>query len=207
MYLCPKQLFIDANALYERFKTKNIDSLTDEDKKEYYVLLRHLYDYTKNYLTTYKMAKYILRLTNFEHVSKILYLSGSISPDYLRCVTLHGFKKIFGANCHDFPRIPHIYKSHNVPNNCLYGNGFTYSRLLDNSTHNDYLDYRIEEDIKNKYYDIVIYGSFHKGMPFYDLVGNVYKPNEIILLCGEDIHACCYNDALTSGHNIFVREL
>jgi hypothetical protein len=182
-----------------------MDSLTDTDRNEYYALLRQLYDYTKNYLTTYKMAKYILRMTQFEHVSKILYLSGSTSPDYLRCVTLHGFKKIFGMNCHDFPKISHIYKSHNGSD--LYGNGFTYSRLLDDSTHNDRLDTSIEEDIKKKYYDIVIYGSYHRGMPFYDLVSNVYKPNEIILLCGEDIHAACYHNALQYGHSIFVREL
>ena len=41
------------------------------------------------------------------------------------------------------------------------------------------------EDIKNKKYEIVIYGSYHRGMPYYDLV------NEIILLCGEDIHWWC----------------
>jgi hypothetical protein len=205
MHLCPKDLFIEAKVLYNRFKFKNIDSLTDDDKNKYYALLRQLYDYTKNHLTTYKMAKYILRMTQFQHVSKILYLSGSTSPDYLRCLTLHGFKKIFGMNCHDFPKIPHIYKSHS--DNDLYGNGFTYSRLLDNSTHNEILDNRIEEDITNKYYDIVIYGSFHRGMPFYDLISSVYKPNEIILLCGEDIHESCYNNSLKHGHNIFVREL
>ena len=207
MHLCPKHLFIEANALYERFKSKNIDSLTDKDRNEYYALLRHLYDYTKNNLTTYKMAKYILQKTGFENVSRILYLSGSTYPDYLRCVTLHGFKKIYGANCHDYPKIPHMYKSHNVDDKDLYGMGFTYSSLLDNSTHNDSLDNSIEEDIKNKYYDIVIYGSFHRGLPHYDLVRNVYKPNEIILLCGEDIHACCYTQALTCGYNMFVREL
>jgi hypothetical protein len=207
MHLCPKQLFLEANALYNQFKIKNIDSLTDDDKNKYYALLRQLYDYTKNHLTTYKMAKYILRMTRYENVSKILYLSGSTYPDYLRCLTLHGFKKIFGANCHDFPKIPHMYKSHNVVGDDLYGMGFTYSGLLDNSTHNDRLDKSIEEDIKNKYYDIVIYGSFHRGLPHYDLVSNVYKSNEIILLCGEDIHACCYADPLKYGYNMFVREL
>jgi hypothetical protein len=205
MHLCPKQLFIEAKVLYNRFKIKDIDCLTEDDKKKYYALLRQLYDYTKDHLTTYKMAKYVLRMTQFQHVSKILYLSGSTYPDYLRCVTLHGFKKIFGMNCHDYPKIPHIYKSHNVEN--LYGKGFTYSGLLDNSTHNDNLDNRVEADIKNKYYDIIIYGSYHRGMPFYDLVSNVYKPKEIILLCGEDIHESCYNNALKHGHNIFVREL
>ena len=43
-------------------------------------------------------------------------------------------------------------------------------------------------------------------MPFYDLVNTIYNPNEIILLCGEDIHCCNYNELLNRGHNIFVRE-
>ena len=44
-------------------------------------------------------------------------------------------------------------------------------------------------------------------MPFYDLVNKIYNPNEIILLCGEDIHCCNYNELLSRGYNIFVREL
>jgi hypothetical protein len=62
-------------------------------------------------------------------------------------------------------------------------------------------------DIKNKKYDIVVYGSYHRGMPFYDLVSSIYKPNEIILLCGEDIHCCDYSYFVRKGHTIFVREL
>ena len=43
--------------------------------------------------------------------------------------------------------------------------------------------------------------------PLYDLVNKIYKPHEIILLCGEDIHQCDYAKWLQRGHNVFVREL
>ena len=56
-------------------------------------------------------------------------------------------------------------------------------------------------------YDIVIYGSYHRGMPFYDLVNQIYKSNEVILLCGEDIHNCDNYEWVVKGHNVFVREL
>jgi hypothetical protein len=135
------------------------------------------------------------------------YLSGDINPDYLRCLTLHGFKTIFGFNCHDYPKVPHIYKSNNINYKNLYGKGFTYTNLLEPTLHDDKLDYTIIEDINNKYYDIIIYGSYHRGMPYYDLICKIYKPNEIILLCGEDIHCCNYNDFLLKKHNVFVREL
>ena len=145
--------------------------------------------------------------TNNTNVSKILYLSGNTDPDYLRCVTLHGFKLLFGNDCHDFPKIPHIYKSHNINYTNLYGRGITYTNLLDPAIHSNNLDNRIYEDIKNKYYDIVIYGSYHRGMPYYDLIYEIYKPSEIILLCGEDMHYCNNDIFLKKGHPIFVREL
>ena len=115
-------------------------------------------------------------------------------------------KELMGNKCHDYPKVPHIYKS---IMNCsrLYGQGITYSNLLDPSLHNNALDATILENIKNKYYDIVIYGSYHRGMPHYDLICQIYKPNEIILLCGEDIHNCNYNTFLKKGHSLFVREI
>jgi len=207
MALCPKDLFIEANILYGIFMNKTIDDLTEGDQAKYNLLLMKLFEYTKNHLTTNKMAEYILQKTNHMGISKILFLSSCIHPDYLRCLTLHGFKKNHGSNCHDYPKIPHIYKSDSIKYNELYGKGFTYSNLLDPLLHDDALDISIENDIKNKYYDIIIYGSYHRGMPYYDLICEIYNPNEIILLCGEDIHCCDYNEFIQRGHNVFVREL
>jgi hypothetical protein len=34
-----------------------------------------------------------------------------------------------------------------------------------------------------------------------------YNPEDIILLCGEDIHDCNYKEFLDKGHWVFVREL
>ena len=31
-------------------------------------------------------------------------------PDYLRCLTLIGFKEKFKSNCHDYVKVEHIYK-------------------------------------------------------------------------------------------------
>ena len=110
MYLLPKELLIEANILYDnKFKNKNIDEITKEEINEYNILQKKLLEYTIQNLTTDKIAEYILNKTNFENVSKILYLSSDTNPDYLRCVTLHGFKTIFGNKCHDSHKIPHIY--------------------------------------------------------------------------------------------------
>jgi len=90
-----------------------------------------------------------------------------------------------------------------------FATAYIYNNFIDIDLKNRIkpLSISIYEHIKNKYYDIVIYGSYHRGMPYYDLVCEKYNPNEIILLCGEDIHCCNYNDFSNKGHHVFVREL
>jgi len=205
MALLPKNLFIDAIKLHDDYKNKQLDESFIE---QYRTLQEKLSEYTKNTLTTDKMALYILNASNFNDAKKILYLSGNTDPDYLRCVTLHGFKSIFGKNCHDYPKIPHIYRTDTIRYNTLYGKGMSYTNLLDaHETRDDILDNTIIEDIENKVYDVIIYGSYHRGIPFYDTICKVYKPNEIILLCGEDIHHCNHKQFTDRGHHVFVREL
>ena len=192
--LLPKDLLKECNNLYENY---------DDDK--YNKLSEKVLDFLKNNLTTSSVAKYILEKTNHQNASKILFLSGDTNPDYLRCLTLHGFKETFGKNCHEYPKIPHLYKSKDIDFSKLYGKGMTYTNLLDEKLYDN--DVNVIENIKNKVYDIVIYGSYHRGVPYYDTVKKIYKPNEIILLCGEDIHQCDYNFWLKKEHHVFVREL
>lgn len=208
MYLLPKKELIEGKKLYEeKFENKKINELTEEDKREYNILQKKLLEYTKENLTTEKMGEYILKKTNNEKVERILYLSGDTNPDYLRCVTLHGLKEKLGKKCHDYPKIPHIYKTDSIDYTKLYGKGISYTNLLEERMHDENLDNSVYEDIKNKKYEIVIYGSYHRGMPYYDLVNEIYKPKEIILLCGEDIHRCDCNNYVENGHHVFVREL
>lgn len=206
--LFPKDLIIKGNKLFETIKNNNELSIPNNLMSEYYELTNQLLRYTHENLTTESMATYILKTINRENVENILYLSQDISPDYLRCLTLHGFKKIFGLKCSDFPKIPHIYKNCNISKDKLYGKGFTYSKLLDETLHNDReTEYDIIDNIKNKKYDLIIYGSYHRGIPYYDYICKFYKAEDVVFLCGEDFHNCNYNIILNKGHHVFVREL
>ena len=224
MALLPKDLIVEGNTLYKRF----LDSgATEENVKAHAELTMRFLKYMRDYLTTHRVAEYVLDKIGFKKssmilgfqnettviygkgdklVKNILFLSGSTYSDYLRCLTLHGFKSIFGAACHDYPKIPHLYTTY-IDANRLYGKGISYSNLLDNSLHDDSLNTNIETLIKNKYFDIVIYGSYHRGMPFFDLVNQFYTPNDIVMICGEDIHDCNYDNYVKRGYNVFVREL
>jgi hypothetical protein len=217
MTFFPKDLIIKGNALYETIKSKSINELSDKERNECNTLIQSLLESMNAKLTTSKMAKYVLEKTNHSGASNILFISAKKEPDYLRCLTLHGFKEIFGAKCHDYPKVEHIYKSGDIDYRKLYGKGITYTNLLDQSLHDNTKDTTLEEDIKNKKYDIVIYGtSWHQNSlvehergerPYYDLVRGSYKPEEVILMCGYDTHECQYNTELPNGHHIFVREL
>lgn len=208
MFLFPKDYIKKGNKLYEIMKSYDFDSIPIPIINEYFNLLYILLEYTKKYLTTEKISMYILETVNKPNIQKILYLSRDLYPDYLRCLTLHGFKSIFGLNCTDFPKIPHIYKNENIKYDQLYGKGITYTNLLNENLHNGLEN---EEDILNnirhRKYDLVIYGSYHRGMIYYDFIRNFYNPEEIVLLCGEDIHCCDYNYYTMQGHYVFVREL
>jgi hypothetical protein len=206
MALLPKDLLLEGNILYN--KISKTATPTYDNMREYNILNNKLTRYLRDNLTTKCIANYILEKISIKNPSKILFLSGCIKPDYLRCLTLHGFKEKFGRNCHDYPKVSHLYISNTIDYSKLYGMGMTYTNLLESTLHDDILNNTIEDDIKSKKYDIIIYGSFHRGTPYYNLVSKIYKSNEIIMLCGEDIHKCSNRDFyLSMGHHMFVREL
>lgn len=157
----------------------------------YKMYIEKLLDYTRKYLTTESIAKYILDKSKLTSTKSVLFLSGNNYPDYLRCLTLHGFKSLFKSECHDYIDVKHLYDTYPEDKvKDLYGKGFTYTRLLSRKeTRDDSRDDTIVEDIKKRRYDIVIFGSVHRGLPYFDLVLQHYPSNKIIYLCGEDGHS------------------
>lgn len=196
MYFLPKEL-IKEGMLLDGVSLQGIDHARF-DKENYYKILEKLIHYTQQHLTTKKMAEYVLQTINYTGEKKILFLSGETSPDYLRCLLLVGFKELLGDKIVDFPKIEHIYTNYK-DEQLLYGRGFTYTKIVEDLP----IDRaNIEERIKNKEFDLVIYGSIHRGTPFEDLVKSVYSPTEIVYLCGEDDHICQY----VGTPNFFLRE-
>ena len=209
MALLPKDMIIEGNELYRRYKDiryKDI-KLDYSFNRLYTDLSRRMLEYTKKHLTTKIMARYILDTVCKPNAKKILFLSEYMDPDYLRCLTLEGFKELMGSECHDYPKVNHIYKDAGIDYSSLYGRGFSYTNLIDQSLHNNTLDLTIHEDILSHTYDLVIYGSYNRGMPLYNLVMKTYKPDDVILLCGDDEDNCSYIEFISRGHHVFVREL
>jgi hypothetical protein len=196
MTLLPKDLILEAMHL-DGVSYLHIDH-SKFDLVKYYDILHRLIQYTREHLTTKKMAEYVLSKMGYTGKGKILFLTHDPSPDYLRCVTLAGLKQLLGDRIVDVPKIEHIYKSypHNVQS--LYGKGMSYTKIVDDVP----VDREnIEERIKTREFDLVVYGSLHRGLRHHDLVKQYYDPSTIVYICGEDAHHCD-----PSINNLFLRE-
>jgi hypothetical protein len=112
---------------------------------------------------------------------------------------LRGFKELFGKKCYDIPKVSCLYEKNGT------GGLYTIRNILEDYEHEKIAN--IESSITNKEFDIIIYGSYHRGMPYYDLVSNIYQPDKIILLCGEDGHDNKASFFKKKGHYVFVREI
>lgn len=197
MCFLPKKLIKEAMNL-EGVSYLHIDH-TKFNRTRYYEILHQLLEHTRKRLTTRSMASYLLKTVKYSGAGNILYLSYDTSPDYQRCLTLIGLKEIFPNTVVDFPKIEHIYTSYagDVPR--LYGKGMTYSKVVDDLPINRD---NIEQRIKNKEFDLIIYGSVHRGLLFHDLVTQAYAADKVIYMCGEDAHHCPY----LYLPNLFLRE-
>lgn len=168
------------------------------DRAKYFALLHKMQEHTKKYLTTRKMACYMLDQIKYSGGS-ILYLSEDVGPDYMRCCMLIGLKEELGSRVIDVPKIEHIYTNYPHDVKKLYGRGFSYTKIVEDVV----VDRdNIEQRIKNKEFDFIMYGSVHRGLRYHDLVRLMYPPEKIAYICGEDAHSCEYSKI----HNLFLRE-
>jgi len=195
--------FLPKDLIWEAMNLKGVSYLHIDhqvfDKERYFTILNQLLEHTKKYLTTEQMARYVLKTINYQGSGKILYLSLDPFPDYLRCLTLIGFKDLYGAQVVDFPKLAHIYTTCPYDKNLLYGKGISYSGFLEDLTVDRS---NILERIQAKEFDLIVYGSIHRGVPFHEIVKNLYEPSKIVYICGEDDHECPY----VNLPNFFLRE-
>ena len=194
----PKELILEAMNL-EGVSYMNIDHSVF-NKEKYFEILNKLLEHTRNHLTSRNMATYLLECAKYSGNGKVLYLSQEQGADYLRCTMLIGLKEVLGDKVVDFPKIKHIYKSYEPEEIYkLYGNGFSYARAVEDVP----IDRNsLEERIRNKSFELIIYGSVHRGLPFHELVQQFYSADQIFYMCGEDLHNCEYYNF----QNLFLRE-
>lgn len=168
-----------------------------------------LLDYTRRRLTCRAMAQYVLDTAGFPRPSRVLFLSGHGWSDYLRDTVLIGMKQILGSNCVDDTEISFLYDDWAGDQSTLWGRGFSYVRTLPATTKPRFS----VADIASRSFDLIVYGSVHRGMPHWEEVHKHYTSKEIVVLCGEDdcsgphtLAPCPLFDMARYEYNCFLRE-
>lgn len=124
---------------------------------------------------------------------------GNVDIDYLNDTILHGLLKL-GHNVIDVPYNIVMSKTYNKDNEFR----FSTINVLDQSREN--IDRsNIEERIKAREFDLIVYGACHRNLSYLDLSTTYYKKNEIIFLDGED-ETTIYDELVDKGV-YFKREL
>ena len=210
----PRELQSAANKLYERLHIKypsNIFAeLSTEEHAECTTLAKEFLEYGRLHLNSKTAARYVLEQSGHASAKKILYLSGISLPEYLHSLTLLGFKELLGNATHDFPKAAYLYTDDPTPLHMYYGKGMTYGHILNPELHDTTLDMTLLQDIQDHYYDVVIYGCLHWGLPFLEQVRNSYMDSEIIFMCGDDLGTCAMSPGGVRHPNfghMFMREI
>jgi len=141
----------------------------------------------------------ILYVTNHLDIARA---SGGFINDYQNDLVFYGLRELFGDDVVDSTQIISLYKDYEnkIHPRHLWGGMTTFWLIGENNI--DRSD--IEEKIKDRYYDFIIYGAIRRCKQYYDLVSKVYPADRVILIDGNDEPEV---DPLHTKHLYFKREL
>lgn len=159
---------------------KKMDSIIEAGNmncEEIKNFIRFLIEYTRENLTTIYTVKQMMKTLSISDtdIPKILFISGDKKKCkqlnkaletricYLKSTVFHGLKILYGRNVDEFPSMNYMYDDFpvDIP---LYGNGFSYSRLLQAKDKKIVTENEMLTNLDNGYYDMIIYGSLKHGL-------------------------------------------
>lgn len=151
--------------------------------------------YSKKYLTSEFLARYVLKVTGHEHAKKVLFIIPTTSwKDYLTSALLHGLKHVLGPdNVVDYPQKaiyyevpPYATAYESIQSQTTHGLGYTVTHRLHN--YESVPRKLIDSDIRNKSYDLVIYNEVQRmhGLAGIENIQAIYGPEDIVLIDGDD---------------------
>ena len=209
----PKKLLRDLRTwpgVYHKNGTVDVDVL--DASGAYGKLAAGLLTYLRERLTTEALARYILETMGQSKARHVLILSAHPAPDFLRESVVHGFRQRLGVEAVDFVKPLHLYEPRVAApwdlaaRSELYGNGFTYAYRLRDDPRVDRSD--VVKKLRDHFFDVVVYASVHRGLPYFDVVREHYGYDEIAFVDGEDEHGWSnFSVGLPAVGHYFMREL
>lgn len=114
----------------------------------------------------------------------VLFITSAQGPDYMSDMVFHGGKTVYGNTFYESNKMWYMYDDL-VNKENLYGKGFTiYGKIKSNLY--SHLPDSIENLIKNKFFDKIIYGSIWRCQDYLHLVLENYSKESILFIDGED---------------------
>ena len=214
---CPRYTMIHhPKELYYEINQRKTELENDPHLYETYV--RKLTDHFNNHLTGEKMAEYILQVTGNEQAQRVLFIDSKLAShftDYLSMMIHNAFKMKFKQNCEVmYPgHNRFLYNDATLNRHSMYGKGFSYAGKVPAEYRTDYeqagiyQENRILENIKNKFYDVIIYGAYFYSSDHLPFIQQYYPKDKILGFHGGDNYI--YDEEIKQGVNnmtTFVRE-
>lgn len=165
------------------------------------------------YLTCDKMVEYIFDMVDVVPMN-VLFIDDALPsmPDYLSVMTLIGLKDKLGSNCDVLHPVDYIYKSTTMNTMNLYGKGFNYTKVLDDTykclyeVNHKYIS-TIHSNIIGRKYDLIVYGSIGRSLSLLEHIIRCYPTSKVVGMYGEDHTDMSYVNRLKLAMNVFVREI
>jgi hypothetical protein len=141
----------------------------------------------------------ILYITDHTDIARA---SGGFISDYVNDLVFYGLRELYGDDVVDSTQIVSLYKEYEgkIHPQYLWGSMTAFWLIGDNNIDRT----NIEEKIKDRYYDLVVYGVINRCKKYYDLVSKYYPPNKVILIDSSDETDL---NPLYEKHLYFKREL
>jgi hypothetical protein len=191
----PKEILREAYKILIPWKN------TEEQRKSYLEYSSRLFSYSLKHCSVSANASRFL--SDMSHIGccpkNILLLVGHPHVNYTRELNWIGIKRwasSVGSNAVEYPALEFLYDD--FPQSRLgelYGNGFTYSRRISSSMRVVLSEKEIEESIREKKWDMIIYGKVGPdelsvgsipNLPFWQHVFKRYSRDEIVFWYGGD---------------------
>lgn len=195
MPFLPRQLLREAKliadvAMYQTDGTPKLN-MSLFDQNSYSEVACCLHAFTKEHLTSRRLAEYVLRKAGVSNARSVLFLIDEDSGyDYMVSALLHGLRELLGSKVVDFPfydvyyEVPPTSGAYDIiKKRFVHGMGYSWAHRSPNVEVNRM---NIEGRLEQHEWDVVIYGHIHRGSPYLATVLRYYSKNEIIFIDGED---------------------
>ena len=182
----PKHLNDEAYMLYNSWKG------TRENINAYNILCEKYLEHTRAFCTTSQTARYFLKnIKNGDQVKNILLICGNSGLNYSRELTWIGLKRhiqSIGGTAVEYSKLHCLYDDYDIHSSNHFS--YTFSKRLRSKDSNDMSEMEIIEKIKNKFWDLIIFGKVGPDegacFPLFDIVKSNYNKNKIAFIFGGD---------------------